>query len=283
MSNENDPMSNPNWHAIKRETILAQGLLGSGVTALGKARYADDMGHYYIAFFGLSTGIERLAKLILVADHIIQNDGALPDKKTMELYKKKYGHNLIKLLDKVDEIAKEHKLELEYERPQDSISIAITSCLDSFANGGRYGNLDFLSSSNMDNKLEPINKWWREVAELILKEHYYGKKNQNKVQNKAALISACWGESVCVYHTNETFGAMDDVITSSERTGQAEIVQKYGRFHTLTIVRWMANVFHRFSMDKGYDRRFTTLFGHYEFFITFRQPDRSLKEKKRWP
>jgi hypothetical protein len=35
---------------------------------LGRANYANKFGEYYTAFFGLSIGLERLAKLVLVAD-----------------------------------------------------------------------------------------------------------------------------------------------------------------------------------------------------------------------
>ena len=69
--------------------MLVQQLIGSGATALGRANYADK-GEYYNAFFGLSTGIERLTKLILVADHAICSGGKFPSHSNI----KNYGHKV---------------------------------------------------------------------------------------------------------------------------------------------------------------------------------------------
>ena len=66
MRGERNPWEVPEWHAIEREAALVRHLVGSGATALGRANYADNIGEYYTAFFGLSVGVERLAKLILV-------------------------------------------------------------------------------------------------------------------------------------------------------------------------------------------------------------------------
>ena len=89
MSGERNPFSSPERHALLREAALIRHLLGSGVTALGRANYAE-IGEYYIAFFGLSTGLERLAKLIVVADYAISNSRQLPKQKIVS----NYGHNL---------------------------------------------------------------------------------------------------------------------------------------------------------------------------------------------
>ena len=49
------------WYALQRESSLAAEHLASGVTALGKANYAQE---YYLAqaFFALTIGLERCAK-----------------------------------------------------------------------------------------------------------------------------------------------------------------------------------------------------------------------------
>jgi hypothetical protein len=81
MDRNKNPWDIPKWHALGREAALVRHLVGSGASALGKANYADQMGEYYTAFFGLSIGLERLSKLILVADFAITNDGKMPEKK----------------------------------------------------------------------------------------------------------------------------------------------------------------------------------------------------------
>jgi hypothetical protein len=62
-----DPFTLPGRKALHREASLVRQLIASGATALGRASYGNGFGEYYTAFFGPSIGIERLAKLILVA------------------------------------------------------------------------------------------------------------------------------------------------------------------------------------------------------------------------
>jgi len=61
MDRNQNPWDIPEWHALGREAALVRHLVGSGATVLGKANYADQMGEYYTAFFGLSVGLERLS------------------------------------------------------------------------------------------------------------------------------------------------------------------------------------------------------------------------------
>src|SRR4051812_27168648 len=138
MSKQDNPWNIPEWHSIRREAALVRHLVGSGATALGRASYADKMGEYYTAFFGLSVGLERLAKLILVADFSISNGGVMPTEKIV----RQYGHELANLMDIVSDLVPKHSLKLDYPRPADPISTKIVECLDSFADAsrGRYAN-----------------------------------------------------------------------------------------------------------------------------------------------
>jgi hypothetical protein len=83
MPSQRDPWDIPEGHALRREAALVRHLLGSGATALGRANYANKMGEYYTAFFGLSIGLEHLAKLILVTDLVISHDGRMPEQKVV--------------------------------------------------------------------------------------------------------------------------------------------------------------------------------------------------------
>ena len=152
-------------------------LVGSGVTALGRAGYADKFGEYYTAFFGLSVGLERLCKLALVADYAISHNGRMPEERVVSRFK----HKLVGLMDAVDAVAQNHKLTLEYPRPPTTISVKIIECLDAFADAsrGRYANFAALGDPKLGQE-EPIRKWWGDVAELILKEHYFGKPAQER-------------------------------------------------------------------------------------------------------
>ena len=276
-----DPWNTPGWIALRRESQLVRHLLGSGVTALGRANYADQAGEYYTAFFGLSVGIERLAKLILVAHYALSNQGSLPPQSKI----KKYGHNIQNLITLVNEVSENHSIKLEYSKPITIFSEKIVECLDAFADAsrGRYANLASLGDPNIEEQFEPIKKWWAEVAELILQEHYYGKIVQTRVESDANIVDAMSKSFFTVFYFDEFGKVMRDVLTASVRTEQTKYVQKYGRYYALTVIRWMSDIFCELCKTACYKFHMAEFFGHHEFFSTYTVQDSFLKNKKVWP
>lgn len=275
-----NPWEAPEWHALGREASLVRHLIGSGATAIGRANYADKMGEYYTAFFGLSVGLERLSKLILVTRYAIENRGRMPDERVV----RKYGHKLIDLTNEVEDISEKMQLSLSYSRPRQDVPQKILECLDSFADArrGRYANFASLDNPNLSAN-EPINKWWGEVAECILKEHYYGKPAQRRVEGNAELIDAMISPFTMVIHTNERGDTMLNVKSASIRTGQNAIVQKWGRYHSLTIARWLATVLSELSHIACYKHGIEVFFGLNEYFNSYTVDDSFLKNRKLWP
>lgn len=275
-----NPWDIPEWNAIGREAALARHLVGSGITALGRANYADKIGEYYTAFFGLSVGLERLAKLIQVADYAISHDGQLPE----EGFVRKFGHKLVALTDATDSVTQKYKLKLDYPRPAMAISEKIIECLDAFADAGRgrYANFVALGDPNLSAE-EPIRKWWGEVAEFILREHYYGKRAQERIEARAKVVDTLMSPFTMALYVNETGSAMQDVLSSSIRTGQTDIVQRYGRYYALTMVRWLAEVFSELSRTACYTYNVGAFFGVWEYFQTYTVSDEFLKTRKIWP
>ena len=86
-----------------------------------------------------------------------------------------------------------------------------------------------------------------------------------------------------VLHFDEQSETMSDVATASERTGQSEYAQKYGRYYTLLIVRWLAEIFSEMTRTQGYEAGLEVLFGHYELFNAYRTEDKFLLNRKKWP
>ena len=187
MPEAKNPWDIPEWHAIRREAALVRHLVGSGVTALGRASFADKFGEYYTAFFGLWVGLERLCKLALVADHAISHNGRMPEEWVV----RRFEHKLVDLMDAVDAVAQKHKLTLKYPRPLATISVKIIECLDAFADAsrGRYANFAALGDPKLGQE-EPIRKWWGDVAELILEEQYFGKHAQERVEGAARVVGS---------------------------------------------------------------------------------------------
>ena len=250
-------------------------LVGSGVTALGRASFADKFGEYYTAFFGLSVGLERLCKLALVADHAISHNGRMPDERVVS----RFGHKLVDVMDAVDAVAQKHKLTPEYPRPLTTISVKIIECLDAFADArrGRYANFAAIGNPKLGQE-EPIRKWWGDVAELILEEQYFGKHAQERVAGAARVIDTLLSPATVLYF-DETGETMQDVLSSSIRTQQTAIVQKYGRYSALTVVRWLADMFLHLS-DLTSSNAF---FGMPDFFNVYTVDDKLLKTRKVWP
>lgn len=276
-----DPFTIPEWKALHREASLVSQIIGSGVTALGRASYGSGFGEYYTAFFGLTIGIERLAKLILVADYALENKGALPGQSVV----RKYGHKLKELMAQVSVIAEKRGISVPYIGPDHSICTAVVNCLDAFsdASRGRYANFEAIGNPSFDPANEPVNKWWTEVVEPILDIHYRGKNGEVGVKERAALFEAVAGHAMFVLFTDETGKMISDVTSASERTGQTKWAQKYGRFYTLCVVRWLAVVFDKMTHTAGYEPGLDSLFGHYEFFQTYVLDDSFLLTRKIWP
>lgn len=256
-------------------------ILGSGATALGRASYGSGFGEYYTAFFGLSVGIERLAKLIQVADYALDNSGALPGQAVV----RKYGHKLNELIAQAKMITAKRGITVPYTGPDHPICAAVVNCLDAFsdASKGRYANFEAIGNPNFNLADEPVNKWWTEVVEPILDKHYRGRRAEDGVKQRAAIINALIGDMAHVLHTNETGSVMSDITSASERTGQTKWAQKYGRFYTLSVVRWLAYIFNEMTHTAGYEPGLESLFGHYEFFQTYTVDNDFLLTRKVWP
>jgi hypothetical protein len=75
-------ITEPRFIAFNREAELAKRLTCSGLTARRKATPSAP-GIYYDAFFGLSIGLERLAKLAWLIDECIRRNGTFPTDKEL--------------------------------------------------------------------------------------------------------------------------------------------------------------------------------------------------------
>lgn len=274
------PYEIPEWHSLGREASLVRYLIGSGATAIGRANYADKRGEYYTAFFGLSVGLERLLKLILVAHYAIASQGKMPNEKVV----RKFGHKLIDLANEVEKISQERNLSLKYSRPTENISKKILECLDSFADArrGRYANFASLDNPNLTAD-EPINKWWGEVAECILREHYYRKAVQRRVESRAEFIDSVISPITMVIQTNESGHTMRNVESAFIRAGQNAIVQKWSRYHSLTLVRWLSDILSEISNIACHKYGIECFFGLEEHFYSYTVDDSFLKTRKIWP
>ncbi|MCV7440814.1 hypothetical protein H7K33_01080 [Mycobacterium paraense] len=280
MDQKRNPWEVPGWRAIGREAALINQLLGSGATALGRANYADRLGDYYTAFFGLSIGLERLAKLILIADRAISDGGALPNQGVV----RKFGHKLAALTDAADKVCATRQLELRYKRPASPIVDKIIDCLDAFADAGRgrYANFKELGDPSVGQG-EPIEAWWNEVADAILAAHYYGKPSQKRIESNAEAVHELMTPVSFILFINESNDVMMSAREASLRTGQSELVQRYGRYYALTVARWLAEAFSALATRACFEDGIDAFFGVWEHLSSYVVPNELLKSRKVWP
>lgn len=268
----------PSFLALMREAALAAEHMGMGVTALGKANYAHHA-HYPQAFFALSVGMERAAKLALLVDYAIQHKGAFPDNKQL----RQFGHDLRGLLLAVDGIAVSGRLSADVERlPRSPIHDGIIDTLSAFAsNVTRYYNLDIVTNApGVKHAADPVSSWFRNVVEPIVDNHV-STRHKEQVEADAALMDALTGDVTKVLHRSETGQPIETVYDASRQTGLTQRAEPYVRLYVLQIVRFLASVL----SDLGYQAHVAGLEDVpylSEVFAIYNNDDSMLKSRKTW-
>ncbi len=271
------PQFSAEWHALGREAALAAEQLASGATLLGKANHAQK-GLYLQAFYGLSIGLERVAKLVAVADYVIENHGQFPNNNDL----KKIGHDIIVLLKYCDHLSIKWRNGKNYsERPNLAIHKGIVETLTEFAICSRYYNLDFITGSEAKKFPEPIGAWWQRVGEPILLKHY-NQRQRKKDEAKGKFINSLLSDITFVLHHDEQGKQINNLEAMMMQTGATRIVQKYGRLYTLQIIRWLAFLIADLSHIGAYQHRIEPLLGLDEYFGIFMNNDAYLKDRKTW-
>lgn len=269
---------NATWQALAREAGLAAEHMGMGVTALGKANYAQHA-YYPQAFFALSIGMERAAKLALVIDFAIQNKGAFPNNAQL----RQFGHHLKRLLSEVDAIAASGRLSASTRQlPRTPIHDGIIETLSEFAsNITRYYNLDLVTEApDVEQKVDPIANWFLRVVEPVIAKHTTTGQME-KVERNAALIDALTGDFTMVMHHTETGQPLETVCDASRQTGLNKMAEPYVRLYVLQIVRFLASVL----SELGYQAQVAGLEDIpylSEFFAIYNNDDAMLKSRKTW-
>jgi hypothetical protein len=145
-------MFSPEWHALGREAELAAEQIAAGVTALRRANHAQN-GYYTQALFGLSIGLERLAKLIILADYAIDNSGRFLSNDEL----KKIGHDISSLFDRCASLSLKHRTDKEHSvRPNEPVHQGIVKTLTEFGMLSRYYNLDLIVGGKARLLPEPV-------------------------------------------------------------------------------------------------------------------------------
>lgn len=266
------------WIALAREAGLAAEHMAIGVTALGRANHAQHA-YYSVAFFALSTGLERTAKLVLLVDYALNNRGEFP----LEKYFRKDGHNIKKLLGEVDSIAQRRDLiKQNYSLPNDDIHNAIIDILTAFAtNITRYYNLDLVAGNSKSPKRDdPMNEWYVRVTLATIEKHYPMKRRQEHEKN-AEIMEQLFSDHALVRQHAETGDPISSLYEASTHGAAVEYSIKYVRVYVMQIIRFVSCVL----MELGYlsqISQFEDVPYFADFFALFNNEDKYFKQRKTW-
>lgn len=147
--------NNPVFSLLQQEGYLTRSSLYTGFSSLSKANINNNKGDFYVAFFQLSIGLERLMKLTLILDYMATNELRLPDNKWL----KGFSHKLVELLQSVEIVEKritERNL-ISSILQKGSFENELLNFLDDFAQKARYANLDTLTGKQ--NTSDPLERW----------------------------------------------------------------------------------------------------------------------------
>lgn len=262
--------------ALLREAGIAAELLASGVTALGRAS-SSQHGYYNLAFFNLSTGFERAAKLAIVIDHCIDHSGGWPSDAQL----RDYGHDVQSLLNQVGMISQKRRQGQPYsELPRTEIHQGVLSTLSEFAKATRYYNLDYLSGGRSADLPDPLASWFGRVGAPILERHRSARMRRRD-EVIAAALEITIGDIFLLRSQTEAGDPIEGIKSAALHSALTRIIQRYGRLYVLQLARFLAftlSDLQHAAHAAGYDNvPFIS-----EFFALFMNEDSYLKKRATW-
>lgn len=160
---------------LQQEGLLARTSLLSGIDLLLKANLDETRtGNFYSAFFQLTIGIERLLKLVIITNHMLENNYKPP---TDDELRKKYGHNIESTYLHALSVRNKWGSEKVIAPEPDSIEEKILDFLERFANKSRYYNLRELNNTTEDRG--PLGDWYSICTEIAESEIGYARLNKS--------------------------------------------------------------------------------------------------------
>jgi hypothetical protein len=229
------------------EGYLASSSINHGLTSLRKATLAQK-GEYYLAFFQLSIGLERLMKLIIIQDFRAK-DNTFPDNK----YIRNFSHNLKQLFEKCESIGIEHNVISK----ADDISFKILLMLSNFSQTTRYYNLDFLTGRN--TAINPLEEWAE--IQIFLKNLYYGDRNIVPVQIRQ-LFESLDEISVTIVSNkySDSISKASDFLLEVEEDRK---LQGYAVYHIFLIIIFLVETLREIEYTKNIYPNLREFFGQY--------------------
>jgi len=187
-------------------------------------------------------------------------------------------------MDESEKVEEKYDLPQKFRRPRDMIPVRIIDFLNAFMVRRRYKNFAAIGDPTQFEE-DPIVRWWEDIATLILQNHYERKPIQGQIELEVATDHKIMSQIALARIDNESGDSMSDmyeILLHNKKT--QNVVQSYGRFHTLTIIRWMSELFSELAREGAEDHQVDALYGLWEFLQVYRVPlDEDLIRRKIWP
>jgi len=273
MSKPNVPKFPASFILLQQEGYLMSSCLSRGLTDVRIANV--NKGILYSGFFNLSIGIERLLKVIIVIDHMLQHDLSVPTKKQM----KAYGHDIVNLYDTCVEIGKKRYTQIQSRSEMDVIDHELLSFLSDFAITTRYHNLDALSKSQ--SNLDPLLRWNNLITSIL--DNDVSAKQRDKIIAQAKAISTAIDDVTFTF----MHGLDQNSLTTTDVMALPGLHNQAARFAVLRLIKklstirdLLANVSHEaYNLDTPLPP-----FPQMQEFLQWLWDDRQyVLNKKKWP
>lgn len=261
------------FQLLQQEAILADSSLLSGFEYLVKGSFdAKGKGAYYAAFFDLSIGFERIMKLVIITDFVVDNDFKSYDPQKL---KDDYGHKIKKLFEACFKIIEKYEIDLPESKEED-LNGQILTFLTDFADAqkGRYFNIN-----NTTKQDDPIDNW-QTLLDAIARQDF----------------------SEAIWHRLEskTFNAispalqLDDIanntgyVKSVHQYHKTLLANRYALWRMIKLLEPLANTLGKISMkcheiETGTSPQDYPSIPYFDEFFLFRHTQRrEVMKRKRW-
>lgn len=173
------PTFPPSFLLLQQEGYLLSSSLSNGLTELRSA-HVHNKGAFYTSLFNLSVGFERLLKAIVIIDHMLNHQLAVPTKRQLQ----SRGHNIVDLYDECERIGVSRNFLIPGRAQLDATNNELLQLLSDFARVTRYHNLDALSASHTCP--DPLARMNQLLIAILA--HDVPQRQQDKVLNQAGII-----------------------------------------------------------------------------------------------
>ena len=147
---------------LQNEGFLMQNCIRTSLAGLRTWR-TEDKGAFYGAFFGLTIGLERLLKVLILLDHWNRSRQFLTDSEL-----KAHCHDIERLYGSVENLFPQYGVVRKDHLKLDKIDQKLLMFLSSFAKRSRYYNLFTLTSN--EGAADPLGEWEDLLREIYEKD-----------------------------------------------------------------------------------------------------------------